>query len=84
MTVLMIGKKKMPHNDRHQLKTNATIEFGIAAARSQLPKGESRTHCLGCGLPIPELRREKMKGCLYCVSCQSKHDTRITLPYGRQ
>ncbi|MCS5737226.1 TraR/DksA C4-type zinc finger protein, partial [Herbiconiux daphne] len=74
----------MPHNDRHQLKMNATIDFGIAAARSQLGTGESETHCLDCGKSIPQKRREIVKGCKYCITCQSNHDKRITLPYERQ
>lgn len=74
----------MPHNDRHQLKNEATVDFGIAAARSQIGIGESETHCLDCGKAIPQRRREVVKGCMYCIACQELHDKRITLPYGRQ
>ena len=51
-------------------------ENGIAAARAALPKGESRTHCLDCQELIAEARRQAMKGCVYCIVCQPKHDTK--------
>jgi phage/conjugal plasmid C-4 type zinc finger TraR family protein len=49
-------------------------ENGIAAARAMLPTGESATHCRDCGEPVPEARRQAMKGCQYCIVCQPAHD----------
>lgn len=52
-------------------------ENGIAAAQSML-KGQVRTHCLDCGEPIAEARRQAAikanHKCEYCISCQPKHD----------
>jgi RNA polymerase-binding transcription factor DksA len=31
---------------------------------------ESQAECLECGDEIPQARREAVKGCLYCTSCQ--------------
>jgi len=44
-------------------------EHGILAARAQLPRGESKTHCEECEEPIPEARRQAVKGCKHCVDC---------------
>ncbi|WP_407933071.1 TraR/DksA C4-type zinc finger protein [Herbiconiux daphne] len=74
----------MPHNDRHQSKTDAIVDFGVNAVRSQIGKGKSREYCLDCGSRIPDKRREAVKGCLYCVKCQAEHDTVITIPYGKR
>jgi phage/conjugal plasmid C-4 type zinc finger TraR family protein len=49
-------------------------ENAIHAARSMIPTGESLTHCLDCGEPIPEARRVAQKGCTYCIDCQPFHD----------
>ena len=52
-------------------------ENGIAAAQSML-KGQVRTHCLDCGEPIAEARRQAAikanHKCEYCISCQPAHD----------
>ena len=33
--------------------------------------GVSEEFCLECGEEIPQLRRETIKGCKFCVECQS-------------
>ena len=50
-------------------------ENGIHAARMMIPTGESSTHCLDCGEPIPYARRTAQRGCKYCIDCQPLHDT---------
>ena len=40
-----------------QEQIDSTIEDAIARARSQLPRGESLTHCEECDAAIPEARR---------------------------
>lgn len=50
------------------------VEEQIAIARSLLPKGQSRSHCLDCGEPIPDGRRKALPGVLYCVDCQTERD----------
>ena len=57
-----------------QEQIDSTIEDAIARARSQLPRGESLTHCEECEAPIPEARRQAIAGVRLCVACQSEHD----------
>jgi len=40
-----------------QEQIDSTIEDAVQRARSQMPKGESLTHCEECDAPIPEARR---------------------------
>ncbi|MBY7857057.1 TraR/DksA C4-type zinc finger protein [Vibrio fluvialis] len=35
---------------------------------------ESQTECLECGDEIPQARREAVKGCVYCTSCQAEKE----------
>ncbi|AYF89837.1 DksA/TraR family C4-type zinc finger protein [Pseudomonas sp. JS3066] len=57
-----------------QEQIDSTIEDAIQRARSQLPKGESLTHCEECDAPIPEARRKAIPGVHLCVACQTEHD----------
>ncbi|WP_342243758.1 DksA/TraR family C4-type zinc finger protein [Pseudomonas sp. OTU5201] len=57
-----------------QEQIDSTIEDAIQRARSQLPKGESLTHCEECDAPIPEARRKAIPGVRLCVACQTEHD----------
>ncbi|TWC41296.1 TraR/DksA family transcriptional regulator [Pseudomonas sp. SJZ079] len=57
-----------------QEQIDSSIEDAIARARSQLPRGESLTHCEECDAPIPQARREAIKGVRLCVACQSALD----------
>ena len=50
-----------------QLLRDQEIAAQLACSR---PSGPSRTHCLDCGNPIPELRRA-LGGILRDVSCQT-------------
>jgi len=36
--------------------------------------GESLTHCLECGDPIPEKRRSAVPGCCRCFYCQKNFE----------
>ncbi|PMN25004.1 molecular chaperone DnaK [Vibrio lentus] len=48
-------------------------EMAIASQRkrsAQTSEQESAQECHECGDEIPELRRIKVAGCKYCVSCQ--------------
>ncbi|CAK3479082.1 Molecular chaperone DnaK [Vibrio crassostreae] len=48
-------------------------EMAIASQRKrsvQTSEQESAQECHECGDEIPELRRIKVAGCKYCVSCQ--------------
>ncbi len=46
---------------------------GIALAAKDMSKRSpvSLTHCLECGDPIPEKRREAEPGCELCVECKA-------------
>ncbi|WP_271104131.1 DksA/TraR family C4-type zinc finger protein [Pseudomonas tohonis] len=57
-----------------QEQIDSTIEDAVQRARSQLPKGESLTHCEECDTPIPQARREAVPGVRLCVKCQAEHD----------
>ncbi|BBP85706.1 DksA/TraR family C4-type zinc finger protein [Pseudomonas sp. No.21] len=57
-----------------QEQIDSTIEDAVQRARSQLPKGESLTHCEECDAPIPQARREAVPGVRLCVKCQAEHD----------
>jgi phage/conjugal plasmid C-4 type zinc finger TraR family protein len=57
-----------------QEQIDASVDDAISLARSQLPQGESLTHCEECDATIPEARQEAIKGVRYCVQCQTKID----------
>ena len=53
-----------------------TVVDGVQRARARLPSGEGETHCVECGEPIPEARRQALPGARTCVACQSDRDGR--------
>jgi len=53
-----------------------TVADAVKIARARMPAGESETHCVDCGEPIPEGRRRAVPGVRTCVECQSAHDAR--------
>lgn len=53
-----------------------SISDAIQSARASMPAGESETHCVACGEPIPERRRAALPGVQMCVECQSAQDAR--------
>lgn len=57
-----------------QEQIDSSIEDAVARARSQLPRGESLSHCEECDAPIPEARRQAVPGVRLCVNCQAAHD----------
>ncbi|HUE92106.1 DksA/TraR family C4-type zinc finger protein [Pseudomonas sp.] len=57
-----------------QEQIDNSIEDAIQRARSQLPSGESLTHCEECGAAIPEARRKAIPGVHLCVACQTERD----------
>jgi len=71
-------------DDGYNDTIQATIDNGIDYARSQLRSGESRVTCLDCDSLIPIKRREVVRGCLYCVNCQSIHDNKLSSGYNRR
>jgi phage/conjugal plasmid C-4 type zinc finger TraR family protein len=57
-----------------QDQIDATIEDAVARTRAQLPRGESLKNCEECDAPIPDGRREAIRGVRLCVACQAEHD----------
>ncbi|MHB0775871.1 DksA/TraR family C4-type zinc finger protein [Halomonas sp. WWR20] len=51
-----------------------TVEDAVRRSRSQLPRGESLSHCEECGEPIPPARREAIPGVRLCIVCQNERD----------
>lgn len=51
---------------------DASIEEAVALARKQLAGGESQLNCEECDAPIPEARRNAIKGVRFCIQCQSE------------
>lgn len=60
-----------------QDQIDASVEDAVTAARSQLPRGESLTHCEECQNEIPEARRKAISGVRLCISCQSGYDNQL-------
>ena len=71
-------------DDNHQETIQATLDDGIAFARSQLGDGKSLTHCMDCRKQIPEARRKALSGVKYCVGCQSVRDSKVCSGYNRR
>ena len=69
-----------------QDQIDATVEDAIKHARSQLPRGESLSHCQECEAEIPKARRDAVPGVRLCVGCQSKQDaeTKAVSGYNRR
>ncbi len=57
-----------------QDQIDASVDDAVELARSQLPKGESLSHCEECGADIPQARREAVPGVRHCIECQSELD----------
>ncbi|PAU62482.1 hypothetical protein BZL41_13585 [Pseudomonas sp. PIC25] len=62
------------HDGAVQEQIDSTIDDAVQRARSQLPKGESLSHCEECGAKIPEARRAAVPGVRLCIACQSEYD----------
>ncbi len=54
----------------------ATINDELARIKQRQSTGESRSHCEDCGDPIPEKRREVVRGVRFCLPCQQEFDAR--------
>lgn len=57
-----------------QEQIDSSIEDAVARARSQLPQGDSLSHCAECGAAIAQARRLAIKGVRLCVACQTEQD----------
>lgn len=61
-------------DDAVQEQIDDTVEDAVRRARSQLPRGDSLSHCEECGKAIPAARRKAVPGVRLCVPCQSERD----------
>lgn len=52
-----------------------TVTDAVLIARARMPSGPGETHCIECGEPIPERRRQALPGVRTCVACQSVRDS---------
>lgn len=57
-----------------QDQIDASVEDAVKRARSELPRGESLSHCEQCEQVIPEARQRAVPGVRLCVPCQSELD----------
>lgn len=57
-----------------QDQIDASVDEAVSRARQQLPTGESLLLCEECEQPIPERRRQAIKGVRLCVACQEASD----------
>ena len=48
----------------------------LLAARPALAIRESAEDCEDCGEPIPQARRQAVRGCSRCIDCQGRHERR--------
>ena len=53
-----------------------SIADAVLSARASMPTGESETHCVECGEPIPERRRRALAGVRTCMACQTVRDAK--------
>lgn len=69
-----------------QEQIDASIDDAIKGTLSQLPKGESLTHCEECGEAILEARRQALKGVRLCIACQEELESeqKETSTYNRR
>jgi len=65
-----------------QEQIDSSVEDAVARARSQLPKGESLSHCAECGEPIAQARRLAIKGVRLCLVCQIEDDRQQSASHG--
>ena len=55
-----------------QEQIDASVGDAVQRARANMPKGESKTHCMECEEPIPEARQRAIPGVCLCVICQAE------------
>lgn len=65
-----------------QEQIDASVNDEVSRAKSQLPQGESLTHCEECDVEIPEARRKSLQGVRLCVACQAEAEQTQTANSG--
>lgn len=64
----------MDQFDRAQEFEARYRDGAIACVLASAPTGPGTTHCIECGEPIPEARRQAVPGCTLCVTCQAQRE----------
>ncbi|AKE58310.1 DksA/TraR family C4-type zinc finger protein [Citrobacter farmeri] len=64
------------NDDAVNEQINSTIEDAVARARGEIPRGDSLYECEECGDPIPEARRQAVRGVRLCLNCQQEKDSK--------
>ncbi len=70
------------HDGAVQEQIDDTLKDAVERARSELPAGDSLTHCEECDAPIPEARRQAMPGVRLCIACRSAQDRQQAVSSG--
>ena len=65
-----------------QDQIDASVEDAVKRARSEMPSGESLSHCEECEKPIPEARQLAVPGVRHCVPCQTEIDQQAKREHG--
>lgn len=58
------------YGDQSAAAGDVFFKVSMKNARAKNCTDVENIYCVGCGMEIPEPRREAMPGCIYCVECQ--------------
>ena len=67
---LAMGEIKTMADDADRAQERIEQHQALAESSRHKFEGVSATHCVDCGVPIPEVRRASLPGVQLCVSCQ--------------
>lgn len=70
-------------DDLDRAEQNSETQRMSAISNRKKYEGESAADCQQCGEPIPQQRREKLKGVKTCVDCQELIERKGVNPYDR-
>lgn len=63
--------------DQVQAHIENETEMRISSIQARLRHGAGSSHCVGCGLPIPEPRRRLVPNAVRCIDCQADLERRL-------
>ena len=69
-----VQNENYEESEMGQLHSLHLSENGINKVRSKLATGPGLSHCMDCGVEIPEKRRKAVSGVKYCIDCQAWWD----------
>ena len=62
----------------HAMILSENEQYRVRKQLEEQARRPSAVYCDECDVKIPEARRLAIKGCQYCVNCQTKHDRVVT------